>query len=75
MHGQQFKINIEESIIRCLFGENVSHLGLILNFVWILKVLVTIVLVSDQNAPLSFKEHPYSLLLISIMVWVGILAD
>ena len=43
MHALQFKINIEENIIRCLFGETVSHLGLVLIFFMKLKVLITIV--------------------------------
>ena len=37
MHALQFKINIEESIIRCLFGETVSHLGLVLIFFYEIK--------------------------------------
>ena len=46
MHSQQFETNVEESLIGCPFGEK-------LNFFMNFKVLVTVILVLDQNAPLK----------------------
>ena len=51
MHALQFKINIEESIIRCLFGETVSHLGLVLIFFNEIKSF-------DHNRPSLGPECP-----------------